>query len=427
MVTLPKAWAEGIGLEAGTEVNMVSIKPNTMVMQPQTRLEKEDKVGELAIGEKQGDALTRSIISLYIAGYEVIKIEGEQITSEQRGTIRRTTQSLIGPEIVEESSDQIIIRNLSDLSELSINETLSRIYQISRTMFEDTIEAMLEVDRALGRLIEGLEQLELYGEVNILITSDHGMQTVDLDRYILLDEFLNLGKVNVSDWGPAAQIWTVDGGPSADEILAAIDTDHPGIRRAWKKGNAPERFHFDDHPRIPDVTIEAELGWMISNKPYYAGMQRGLLNGMHGWDPAWHTMHGIFIATGPAFEPGERLPAVRSVDLYSLMARLMNVPPAETDGSITAFAPLLESVEPMSVSEQQWQCGEELFVIRLSPGLAALHHGGLVFSLPQTESASGARYVDSNVEFWNKGDRARVTINGRAFEECTKAWARDAD
>src|SRR6056297_2238962 len=83
MVTLPKAWAEGIGLEAGTEVNMVSIKPNTMVMQPQTRLEKEDKVGELAIGEKQGDALTRSIISLYIAGYEVIKIEGEQITSEQ--------------------------------------------------------------------------------------------------------------------------------------------------------------------------------------------------------------------------------------------------------------------------------------------------------------------------------------------------------
>ncbi len=154
MVTLPKAWAEGIGLEPGTEVNMVSIKPNTMVMQPQTRLEKEDKVGELAIGEKQGDALTRSIISLYIAGYEVIKIEGEQITSEQRGTIRRTTQSLIGPEIVEESSNQIIIRNLSDLSELSINETLSRIYQISRTMFEDTIDAMLEDNLELARDVQ---------------------------------------------------------------------------------------------------------------------------------------------------------------------------------------------------------------------------------------------------------------------------------
>lgn len=154
MVTLPKDWAESIGLEPGTEVNMVSIKPNTMVMQPQTRLGEEDKIGKLAIDNKQGEALTRSIISLYIAGYEVIKIEGEQITSEQRGTIRRTTQSLIGPEIVEESSNQIIIRNLSDLSELSINETLSRIYQISRTMFEDTIQAMLENNVELARDVE---------------------------------------------------------------------------------------------------------------------------------------------------------------------------------------------------------------------------------------------------------------------------------
>ena len=289
-----------------------------------------------------------------------------------------------------------------------------------------TAEAMVEVDRALGRLIEGLEQLGLYDEMNILVTSDHGMQTIDLDRYILLDEFLNLGTVNVSDWGPAAQIWTVEGGPGADEILAAIDTSHPGIRRAWKKGNAPERFHFDDHPRVPDVTIEAELGWMISNKPYYAGMQRGLLNGMHGWDPAWHKMHGIFIASGPAFEPGERLPAVRSVDLYSLMTHLMNVPPAQTDGSLAAFVPLLDSVQPMSVREQSWQCGGASVMTRVSPGLAALHHDGLVFSLPQTESASGARYVDSNVEFWNKDDSARVTINGRTFEECTKARARDA-
>lgn len=154
MVTLPKAWAESIGLEPGTEVNMVSIRPNTMVMQPQTQLGKEDKVGTLHIGDKQGAALTRSIISLYIAGYEVIKIEGEQITSEQRGTIRKTTQSLIGPEIVEESSNQIMIRNLSDLSELSIDETLSRIYQISRTMFEDTIQAMLEGNHELARDVE---------------------------------------------------------------------------------------------------------------------------------------------------------------------------------------------------------------------------------------------------------------------------------
>lgn len=296
-----------------------------------------------------------------------------------------------------------------------------------------TAEAMIEVDRALGRLIDGLQQRGLYDEMHILVTSDHGMEAVDLDRYILLDDYVDLSKVHVSDWGPAAQIWTGEG--AEGEMLAtaivetidkAIGAGHPGLRRVWKKGGGPKRYRFDDHQRVPHVTIEAELGWMISNKPYYAGMQRGLLNGMHGWDPAWHTMHGIFIATGPAFEAGERLPAVRSVDLYSLMARLMNVPPAETDGSLAAFAPLLDSIQPISVHEQIWHCGKEPVMTRVSPGLASLHYNGLVFALPEVEHASGARYVDANVEFWNKGNTALVSIDGLRLAECRLIRAENA-
>lgn len=289
-----------------------------------------------------------------------------------------------------------------------------------------TVEAMIEVDRALGRLIEGLVQRDLYDDIHILVTSDHGMEVIDLDRYIMLDEYVDLSKVHVSDWGPAAQIWTGEGAAGemrattiVETIQGAIDAGHPGLRQVWKKGNGPERYRFDDHQRVPHVTVEAELGWMISNKPYYAGMQRGLLNGMHGWDPAWHKMHGIFIAAGPSFQPGERLPAVRSVDLYSLMASLMDVPPAETDGSLAAFVPLLESAEPMGVATQYWQCGETTFKTRISPGLVALHHDERVFALPQTTSASGARFADADIEFWNKGDRASLRIKDQRFEDCS--------
>ncbi len=154
MVTLPKNWAESIGLQAGTEVQMVSVKPNTMVIQPKTGVDQEEKIGNLQLNDQEEASLTRSIISLYIAGYEVIRIEGEQISSAQRSTIRKTIQSLIGPEIVEESSDLIIIRNLSDLSELSINETLSRIYQISRSMFDDSIQALINHDHELSKDVE---------------------------------------------------------------------------------------------------------------------------------------------------------------------------------------------------------------------------------------------------------------------------------
>ncbi|MEX2499674.1 MAG: alkaline phosphatase family protein [Wenzhouxiangellaceae bacterium] len=293
-----------------------------------------------------------------------------------------------------------------------------------------TVEAMVEVDRALGRLIEGLEQRGLYRDMHILVTSDHGMQQVDLERYLLLDDFLDLGQIHVSDWGPAAQIWTREGGPTAEQIIASVDRDHPAIRRVWRKGNAPARYHFDNHQRVPDVTVEAKLGWMISNKPYYAGMQRGMLNGMHGWDPAWAVMHGIFIATGPAFEPGERLPAVRSVDLYSLMARLMDVPPAQTDGSIVAFEPLLGSDKPFAVRQARWRCGDDSMAVRITtrsvPGLAALHHEGRVFALPQAQSASGERFADTAVEFWDNGDQARIEIDGRLFPACSRVHEPDA-
>lgn len=290
----------------------------------------------------------------------------------------------------------------------------------------ETAEAMRAVDDALARLLTGLERRDLLGEIHVLVTSDHGMAEIDPERYVLLDEFIELDRVHVSDWGPAAQIWTMEDGPSVDEIVASIDATHPGIRRVWKKGDAPERYRFDDHQRVPHVTVEAEPGWMISNKPYYAGMQRGLLNGMHGWDPAWRRMHGIFIAHGPAFEAGDRLPAVRSVDLYPLMARLMEVPPAETDGSIAAFVPLLESDEPVSVEEVAWRCDGESIKTRISPGLASLHRGRQVFALPRSEDAADALYVDATVEFRNRGETASVRVPGRDFEECVRVRAEDA-
>ncbi len=40
-------------------------------------------------------------------------------------------------------------------------------------------------------------------------------------------------------------------------------------------------------------------------------------------------------------------------------------------------------------------------------------------TLPQAESASGARYSDDTTTFWNKGDEAMVEINGEiVYQNC---------
>ena len=154
MVTLPKHWAENVGLQAGTEVSMIKMPPNLMVLRPEIGDDVLTRSGRMNVDDKDGENLVRSVISFYIAGYEVLKIEGDPISSKQRSTIRKVTQSLIGPEIIEESSNQVVIRNLSDLSELSITETLSRIHQISRSMFKDAIKALLDFNKELALDVE---------------------------------------------------------------------------------------------------------------------------------------------------------------------------------------------------------------------------------------------------------------------------------
>ncbi|MFU8831712.1 MAG: ectonucleotide pyrophosphatase/phosphodiesterase, partial [Wenzhouxiangella sp.] len=110
--------------------------------------------------------------------------------------------------------------------------------------------ALADIDRHIGLLLDGLQARNMLENMHILVVSDHGMSAVDLDRYIMLDDYLDLGQVRVSDWGPAAQIWA--GRQSVDDIMATLDGAHPNMR-AWRAADIPARYHFGSHRRVPDV------------------------------------------------------------------------------------------------------------------------------------------------------------------------------
>jgi hypothetical protein len=55
---------------------------------------------------------------------------------------------------------------------------------------------------------------------------------------------------------------------------------------------------------------------------------------MHGYDPDNRDMHGIFYAKGPSFKTGTVQPTFENVNIYSLLAELLKIAPAKTDGSL---------------------------------------------------------------------------------------------
>jgi predicted AlkP superfamily pyrophosphatase or phosphodiesterase len=279
---------------------------------------------------------------------------------------------------------------------------------------EPVAAALAEVDQQLGRLLDGLEQRGLLGNMHILIVSDHGMSQVDLDRYIMLDEYLDLGRVRVSDWGPAAQIWATD--MSVDDIISALDGVHPNLR-VWRREDIPARYRFGSHRRVPDVLAEADLEWMISNKPYMAGRTRFSLQGMHGWDPAWLDMHGVFIAHGPKFAAGSKAPAVRSIDLYALMTHLLNLEPADHEGSLEPLQAYLDLGHPVIPERRDFVCqpDNQFLGAVIGPAHMALHWADQVHVLDQI---SEHHYRDTGVEFQLEDNGARVNIEDHELHAC---------
>ncbi|MFY4816144.1 PhoU domain-containing protein, partial [Haloarcula sp. AONF1] len=151
-VSIPKTWATDNGVEAGTEIEFHP-DGDSLFLTP--RSDSERTRGTLDIADLTGQALRRAVTTMYVSGFDVIELEGAEITTEQRSTIRDAVQSLVGLEVLEETRDRVVVQDLLDSSELSIHNAVTRMRLISLSMLDDAITALAERDHELARDVIG--------------------------------------------------------------------------------------------------------------------------------------------------------------------------------------------------------------------------------------------------------------------------------
>ncbi|HUG09757.1 MAG TPA: alkaline phosphatase family protein, partial [Opitutaceae bacterium] len=100
----------------------------------------------------------------------------------------------------------------------------------------------------------------------------------------------------------------------------------------YRKDEIPERLHYRNNPRIPDILLIADEGWQIERKTPDAGYYAAKRRGSHGFDNALESMRGIFIAAGPSFPKARTLPAFENIHIYNLLCALAELEPAPNDG-----------------------------------------------------------------------------------------------
>jgi ectonucleotide pyrophosphatase/phosphodiesterase family protein 5 len=185
--------------------------------------------------------------------------------------------------------------------------------------------ALKNVDDAIKTFMQGLDQLGLTAVTSVVIVSDHGMAEVADHNVINLKSLLQ-------DYPDAELRWTgAYGGievkaENVEAILNTLSTQRHFS--CWQKANLPIRFKFGSHKRIPSIFCLAAQGWFVTDK---AGLSP--VAGMHGYDPALTSMHGLFIASGYRIQQQNTpLAPFNNIDLYPLLTTLLNIQPEPHDG-----------------------------------------------------------------------------------------------
>jgi len=147
-VSLPKDWATENDVSSGTTVEFHA-EDDLLLLTPQ----REDgrSHGVLDISELTEDhELRRAVMTMYVSGFDIITLETDRMAAAQRRTVRDATQGLVGLEVIEEMPDKMVLQDLLDSSELSVENAITRMRLVSLTMLADAVEALVTDDDELA-------------------------------------------------------------------------------------------------------------------------------------------------------------------------------------------------------------------------------------------------------------------------------------
>lgn len=155
-----------------------------------------------------------------------------------------------------------------------------------------------QVDDNIGLLMSELNRTGLWGRINVVITSDHGMAQCSPERLIQLDECLPEDNYTLVDLTPVAALFPNQSnhaelisyyimklvsllfcalssqlqfscvccpGDQADAVFKALSKCHPHMT-AYLKKSIPDRLHYQNNVRIQPIILIADEGWTIVKK-----------------------------------------------------------------------------------------------------------------------------------------------------------------
>jgi phosphate uptake regulator len=155
VVSLPKKWANSVRIKGGDSVIMTPLPDGTLLIDPRVGVRERGLFRKsLVVDDQDPEGLFRMFIGAYLSGYDLIEFRSTRsLDRETRASINRFTTRVIGPEVVEETSHTILVRDLLDASDLSLSKGVHRMHIIARNMHENAMAILGKYDADIAQEI----------------------------------------------------------------------------------------------------------------------------------------------------------------------------------------------------------------------------------------------------------------------------------
>ena len=153
IVSLPIKWARAAGIKPGDELRIIQKDERSLIIALDKRAEK-DNIAELRLSPEESlEDNFRYLIAYYLVGYEGIRLLSENgFDAEERRWIKdEVRKRLIGMEVVEEASNEILLQSFLKYKDFTLQDSIKSMAKIIRSMHEDALLALERGDENLAK------------------------------------------------------------------------------------------------------------------------------------------------------------------------------------------------------------------------------------------------------------------------------------
>ena len=188
-------------------------------------------------------------------------------------------------------------------------------------------------DAALAQLLAGIDAMDRWHTLTLLVVSDHGMTVAGE----LIDAAAALADAGVKArvlGSAVANVYLEDAQDLEAATAALAGLNNVRVRQ---RADIPAAWRLRHDGRTGDLVATTVPPFVLSppSNPLCALMpSRCLSPGGHGYSPDHPDMGGILLALGRGVQAGARLPPAHQTDIAATVARLLGItPPAQSEGT----------------------------------------------------------------------------------------------